>query len=108
MQRLLQGLKPTTSRAHYDLLLAVTGGQPRLAAAYLAGTAAALEPKASLRWWAGVTLTGRLVSQASALPLPFLRLAERCAHCVKGDTCCLIGARPTCCGVLVEVLNLCH
>ena len=79
MQRLLQGLRPSVSRAHYDLLLAVTGAQPRLAAAYLAGAQAALEPKASLRWWAGISLTGHLICQASSLPLPFLRLTDRCA-----------------------------
>lgn len=77
LQRFLQGLKPTSSAAHYDLLLAVTAAQPALAAAYLGAAQLPLEPRPALRWWAGMSLIGRLVQQASALQPPFLEQARR-------------------------------
>lgn len=67
----MQGLRVTASKAHYDLLLAITAAQPTLAAAYLSGASLNLEPRPSLKWWAGVSAIGKIIQHASQLPLPF-------------------------------------
>lgn len=79
LQRFLQSLQVTAHKAHYDLLLAIAEQKPRLAAGYLSAGATpfSLEPRPGLRWWAGMSLVGRLVKHASQLPLPFLQLAQR-------------------------------
>jgi hypothetical protein len=79
LHRFLQGLKATSSAAAHDLLLTVTAAQPKLAAAYLGSAPLLLEPRPSLRWWAGMSLTAHLVQQAAALPLPFAEQACRSA-----------------------------
>ena len=77
LQRFLQGLRVTTAKAHYDLLLTMTAAQPTLAAAYLVNNSLSLEPRPSLRWWAGVSLVGSVIQQASQVPLPYAEQARR-------------------------------
>lgn len=77
LQRIMQGLRVTAAKAHYDLLLAITSAQPTLAAAYLATASLSLEPRPSLKWWAGVSVVGSVIQHASRLPLPFMEQALR-------------------------------
>ncbi len=67
----------TAAKAHYDLLLAITAAQPTLAAAYLVNNSLSLEPRPSLRWWAGVSVISSVLQQASLVPLPYAEQARR-------------------------------
>lgn len=77
LQRFMLGLRVLTTKAHYDLLLAITAAQPTLAASYLANASLSLEPRPSLKWWAGVSCLGNVIQRASQIPLPFLEQAQR-------------------------------
>ena len=77
LQRFMLGLRVTATQAHYDLLLAITAAQPVLAATYLSNASLSLEPRPSLKWWAGVSCLGGIIQRASHLPLPFLEQAQR-------------------------------
>lgn len=71
------GLRVTATKAHYDLLMSITAAQPTLAATYLANASLSLEPRPSLKWWAGVSCLGNIIQRASHMPLPFLEQAQR-------------------------------
>ncbi|BDA47572.1 probable nucleolar pre-ribosomal-associated protein 1 at C-terminar half [Coccomyxa sp. Obi] len=77
LQRFMLGLRVMATKAHYDLLLAITAAQPTLAATYLANAGLSLEPRPSLKWWAGVSCLGNIIERASQIPLPFLEQAQR-------------------------------
>ncbi|CAL8471989.1 g11531 [Coccomyxa elongata] len=80
LQRFMLGLRVMATKAHYDLLLAITAAQPTLAATYLANASLSLEPRPSLKWWAGVSCLGNVIQRASQIPLPFLEQAQRVAR----------------------------
>ncbi|KAK9812620.1 hypothetical protein WJX72_000751 [[Myrmecia] bisecta] len=76
--QLMQKLRATELSRHAQLLMAIAGRHPSMAAAFLAVAPYSLEPQLSVRWLATATLVGRLVEAAAAGAAPgFLQRAQR-------------------------------
>ena len=67
--RVMRRLRVSEAAAHGEMLVAAVTLRPQLAGAYLAALPFSLEPRASPRWFAAVTLVARLVRIAARAPL---------------------------------------
>lgn len=70
--RLLQRLQATDVQRHAQLLLAATQRDAALAAAFLGSIPYTLDPSATTRWLASMTLTGQIVEHAANGALSFV------------------------------------